>query len=171
MCWRCSPTLRAQSCTSAIGTITARRTASRASKRCRATRYSSPWALTPSACPPKTTPSRPRSTPKTRRRRTSRPWSTSSRRWAPCSTGLPRSRPARKTTTSGRSGCSSNYTKTASPTARKRPSTGAPAATPCSPTSRWWKAAASAAARPSSSATSRSGTSRSPNTPRSFCRG
>ena len=147
MFWRCSPTLPAQSCISGTGTTTGPRTPMPASSACRATTCSSLWALTPLACPRRTMRSRRASTPRTPPRRTLRRWRVSCAQWVRCLTGPPRSRRAKKTTTSGRSGCSCSCTRRDLPTAKPRPSTGAPPARPCLQTSRSWTAAASAAAR------------------------
>ena len=60
--WTCSPTLRAPGCTWGTARATPPRTSSRAGSGCRAGTCCTRWAGTPSACRPRTTPSRPAST-------------------------------------------------------------------------------------------------------------
>ena len=62
---RCFPIPPGRSCTRGIGIITDPRIHMRGSRRCRATKCSSPWASTHSGCPPRTTLSRRASTLRT----------------------------------------------------------------------------------------------------------
>ena len=106
------------------------------------------WATTPSACPPRTLRSATACHPRDVDRRGTSPRirSADSAHGALDRLDARVRRPTSPSTTAGRSGSSCSCSRRASPTARRRRSTGARTTRPCSPTSRWSTAAASAAA-------------------------
>ena len=119
-----------------------------ASAGCRVITSSTPWGGTPSACPPKTTPSKTTSIPPNLPRRTSPTSRPSCGPWGFPSTGSGRLTPPTRPTTNGPSGFSSSSSKRALPTKRRCPSTGAPPASASWPTKRWWTGSASGATAP-----------------------
>ena len=96
---------------------------------CRATTCSTRWGGTPSACPPKTTPLQTRSIRPmvTQQQRGALQVAASGAGHCPL-TGRGKSTPPTRTTTSGRSGFSSSFSRRALPTRRRCRSTGAPPA-------------------------------------------
>ena len=108
--WTCFPTPAAQGCTWAIPKAIPRPTSSAGTSGCADSTSCTPWAGTPSACPPSSTPCRPTLIPGSPPRPTSTPSAARSSRWVSRTTGTARSIRPTRTITSGRSGSSSSST-------------------------------------------------------------